>query len=45
MVRRFFLWALTAAVLAGCSSAPPVPQEPELEVTAGEVAVEKRRNS
>lgn len=41
MVRRFFLWALTAAVLAGCSSAPPVLQEPELEVTAGEVAVEK----
>ena len=41
MVRRFFLWALTAAVLAGCSSAPLVPQEPELEVTAGEVAVEK----
>ena len=41
MVRRFLLWALTAAVLAGCSSAPPVPQEPGVEVTTGEVAVEK----
>ena len=41
MVRRFLLWVLTAAVLAGCSSAPPVPQEPGVEVTVGEVAVEK----
>ena len=41
MVRRFLLWVLSAAVLVGCSSAPPAPEEPDVEVLSGEVAVEK----